>query len=68
MLAHFDSYHGDTGCLEFRLADEVTTTPEVPVIAGELLWAQDLILPLYSDSTDDSYITMLAYVDGDLVG
>ena len=46
MLAHFDSHYGSKGITEIILGYKQLFTPTVKVIAGELLWSEEIIIPL----------------------
>lgn len=46
ILAHFDNHYGSKGFMEISLGYKNLFTPTVKVIAGELLWSEELVLPV----------------------
>lgn len=46
ILAHLSNYQGTQGFIEISLGYKNVFTPTVKVIAGELLWAEELTIPV----------------------
>ena len=46
ILAHVNHQSGSSGYIEISQNNKQIFTPTVKVIAGELLWADELILPI----------------------
>jgi hypothetical protein len=46
ILAHINNQTGSQGFIEINLDNKQIFTPTVKVIAGELLWAEELLLPI----------------------
>jgi hypothetical protein len=47
VLAHLDNHYGSKGFIEIARGKRQIFTPTIKVIAGELLWAEELQLPIY---------------------
>ena len=65
ILAHLNQQKGSTGYIEITMGYKEIATPTVDFIAGELLWGDQLILPVedFKDKNKKPVLKFTIFID-----